>query len=238
MKNHRSRCYLAILLLINLTAGTFVLHAQNNIIEHYLKETKGYAAIYRGKMEHFYSSSIYENQPYYISDEFVDATVIYNKREYCNQKIRFDTYMGHFLILSPDGYSIILDKKKVEKVQFHNREIISYTPPADSGLKEDYYLSLFEGNQLLLLGREKASVRVLSSKIEFTFDKHTRYYLIRNGQCHQVKNRKSFTKLFPEFKKQIKAFAKENQLNFKEDREYSLAALGRHCNELLNIQKH
>lgn len=238
MKKQRFKYYLAFLLLGSLLANTLTVYAQNSVVEYYLEDAKGYAAIYRGEMEYFYNSNIYDNQPYYISSEFVDAVVVYNKREYHNQRVRLDTYTDNFLILSPDGYSIVLDRKKVEKVTYHSREIIRYNPPANSGLKEGYYLSLFSGNQLSLLGKERAMKRILPSKVEFTFDRSTRYYLIRNGQHYQVKNRGSFTKLFPEFKKQIKKFSKDNQLNFRENREYSLAALGRYCNELLDAQNH
>ena len=57
------------------------------------------------------------------------------------------------------------------------------------------------------------------------------YYLVgSNGKYTQIKNVKTFTKLFPAHRIQIEAFAKEHNIRF--DRENDLKALLAYCSEL------
>jgi len=48
-----------------------------------------------------------------------------------------------------------------------------------------------------------------------------------------VKNKGSFSKLFPKYKKQINQFVKNNNLNFNKNTDISLASLAGYCEELI-----
>lgn len=211
-------------------------YGQSSAIKDYLNQAKGHTTIYRGEIEYFYNPYMYKAQPYYISDQFVDADLYYNNRVYKNVRMRYDTYKGNFLILTPQNNSVILDLRKIEKVNIYGKDIIKLTPPQESGLKADFYIHHVDGKNLKIISREKSNSRILPTKIDYTFDKSSRYYAIYNNKYYSFKNKKSFTRLFPQFKKEINKFIKSNQINFSENREQSMTQVGTFCDELLNTE--
>lgn len=211
-------------------------NAQNNAVAEYLSEAGNYAALYRGVVEPLYNTTLCKTLPYHISPDFTDAEVCFNHKEYTGRKMRYDTNKDHFLVMTPSNHSIILDSRKVQWVKLHGRKVINHTPPANAKFKAGFYFLFHNGKQLTLLGKERQIYRELPSKIEYTFDTSMRYYALYNGEYYPVKNKKSFTRLLPKYKKQIARFCKTNRLDFRENREYSLTTLGAFCDELLNNQ--
>jgi len=213
--------------------GHSLLYGQNKLTEEYLKEVGDHAAIYSGEVETIYNPFLFENDPYYISEKYADGEIFYRGNLYPNQRMRLDLYQGRLILLTPKtNLGIVLNPAHVNKVRMHDKTIIYHTPPQETGLREGYYLLLHDGNALRLLGRQTIVVENINGKIEKLFVRHNRYYLVQNGIYHPVKNRQSFSKLFPEYKKQIKRFAKESELNWKKDRENSLVKLARFCEEI------
>ena len=67
------------------------------------------------------------------------------------------------------------------------------------------------------------------------FEKPARFVLSKDGVDHTVTSRSSFLKLFPAYKKQLKKYAKEEQLSFNTlFRAESLTELTRHADSLIN----
>ena len=67
------------------------------------------------------------------------------------------------------------------------------------------------------------------------FEKPARFVLSKDGVDHTVTSRSSFLKLFPVYKKQLKKYAKEEQLSFNTlFRAESLTELTRHADSLIN----
>lgn len=234
MKHYHCVLFNLLILYGFLSLGSINAFSQNNQAGSYLHQVENYAAVYRGEIEYFYNPYIYKNQPYYISGDFVTGDLFYDNKYYPNQRMRLDTYRGQMLLLTPRNQSIILDFRKFEKAKIHDKEIISHYPPEGSGLKAGYYISFYQGENVALLGREKHDVRVLPTQIEYIFDRSMNYYIFHKEKYHSVKNRKSFTRLFPEFKKQIKQYSKKERLDFQEQREYGLTLLSEYCDQLIN----
>jgi hypothetical protein len=93
---------------------------------------------------------------------------------------------------------------------------------------------LTEGKQVKLLFKEKISIN--KTNLLSHFEKKPRYYICFNEQYYTVKNKKSFTKLFPQYKKQINAFAKEQKLDFINDASQSLTSLANYCEKVINFK--
>ncbi len=211
----------------------FSINAQNTIISDYLKNAGDYAGIYNGKIESAYNSKLYENTPYYKSPDFTRGIITYKKNIYPDQQIRLDLYKEHLIILTPEKhYSVILDSDEVERVNLYDKTFIWENPSSQSGLKPGYYMLLFEGKSLKLLCKETYNIK--EKQQTFRFDSKILYYLFFNGQYYSVKNKKSFIKIFPQYKKQIDTYIKKHKLNFKKEKEFSLNTLASYCQELLN----
>ena len=103
--------------------------------------------------------------------------------------------------------------------------------PKESGIKSGFYIQLMEGEKITLFCKIGFSIR--QKQITTIFDQSIRYYVLYNGKYYTVKNKGSFSKLFPQYKKQINQFAKNNKLNFGQNAEKSLTSISEYCEELI-----
>ena len=237
MKTNTSRTKPYLLILYLAVIGYTHVNAQDVPILNYLRQSGIYAEIYNGKREIPYNVSQYENLPYYMNSAFADASVIYKKNYYPNQKARLDLFKEQLVLLSPEKqYGIILNPQDVEKVQMHNRIFVWLDPPKESGLKTGYYMQLLEGKKTQLLCKENYTFdqRMRENAVVNCFEHKIRYYLSYNNRYYTVKNSGSFSKIFPQHKKQINSFAHDNRLNFKQNTAESLTSLALYCEELIN----
>lgn len=212
-----------------------ICHAQNELIDHYLKEAGDYALIYSGELETNYHPFLFENNPYYGFQEYAPGEVIYRGNLYTHQHLRWDLYKKNLIVLTPQSHlGVILNPRHISEFRLHGRTFIHLTPPDGSGLKQDYYAQLFKGEKIQLLGYHTVNLESFSDKVEKRFAFTNRYYILWNGTFFLAKNAKSFTKLFPEYKKLIKRFVKDNSLSFSKDRENSLIKLAQFTEEIIN----
>ena len=229
------KLHLSILCMI-IACYIHIASAQDASVMNYLQQAGIYAEIYNGRMEMIYAPSSHENLPYYKNDNFTEASIIYRKNYYPNQKARLDLFQEQLIILSPEKqHGIILDAQQVEKVQMHNKTIVYLTPPKDSKLNDGYYVQLLEGEKIHLFCKENYSLKqqIQGRAVVNYFDHSIRYYLLHNDRYYLVKNKNSFSKLFPQYKKQINSFVKDKRLNFKQSKDESLTSLTRYCEELI-----
>ena len=213
------------------------IRAQDVSVMNYLQQAGIYAEIYNGKREIVYNPSQYENLPYYMNPDFTEASVIYKKNYYPKQKVRLDLFKEQLVILSPEKqYGIILNPQHVEKVQMYNKTFVWLAPPKESGLKTGYYIQLLEGGKMQLFCKENySSEQRIQDRVTVNyFSRKVRYYLSYNNRYHTVKDKGSFSKLFPQYKMQINSFVQDNQLNFKQNTEKSLTSLAGYCEGLIN----
>ena len=206
--------------------------AQKNPVENYIQQAGDYANIYAGKMETNYNSLIYENYPYYINADFTDASIVYRNNYYPNQKVRLDLFKEQLIILPPEKqFGIIARSEDVEKVYMYSKTFVWLIPLKESGLKAGFYIQLLNSEKMQLFGKEYFTVR--DNLVTYSFDHSSRYYLLYNGRYYTVKNKGSFSKLFPKYKKQINQFVKNNNLEFNKNTDISLASLAGYCEELI-----
>jgi len=215
--------------------------AQENPVENYLQQAGDYADIYNGEMEASYNNLLYDNLPYYNSPDFEKATIFYRKCYYPNQKARLDLYKEQLIVSTTDErYGIILNPSNVEKIIMYDKTFRWLNPAKESGLKPGYYIHLSEGKSVQLFCKESYSLQpnMLSygfhDKRLYRFDQSMRYYLLYGGQYYTVKDKSSFSKLFPQYKKQINQFSKDHHLKFKkENSAENLTSLAGYFDELL-----
>jgi len=206
--------------------------AQDAPVVDYLQQVKYYADIYNGRMEPVYSTMVYEDLPYYKNSDFTDASFVYKDNYYPNQKARLDLFKEQLIILPPEKkFGIILSSQNVDRVSMYNRTFVLLNPPKESGIKNGYYMQLSEGEKVKLFCKETCSIR--QKQITYSFDHKITYYLLYGNRYYTVKNKGSFSKLFPQYKKQINQYVKDHKLNFRQNAEASLTFLAQYCEELI-----
>jgi len=204
-------------------------------VTRYLEVAQDHAVIYNGELESLYNPLTHKNYPYYVSPDFTIGDIVFMGNLYPAQKVRLDLFKDQLIILTPrKQHSKIIDPGRVESVYMYDKLFIKHTPPADARLNPGYYLLLVDGKNLKLLGRHTYSLEKRVEVVENSFSYQTKYYVIIDEKYHTVRNRRSFTRLYPQYKKEIKKFAKEQSLNFRLNQEQSLTILARFCDELIN----
>jgi len=207
--------------------------AQTTPVVNYLQQTRDYAEMYNGKLEVIYSVRLFKGFPYYNNSDFTDASVVYKNNYYPGQKARLDLYREQLIVLLPEKqYGVIVSSPNAEKVIMYDKTFVWLTPPKESGLKEGYYISLLDSGKIQLLCKESYTLQQ-TQVVYYTFNRNVGYYLFYNNQYYRVKDKGSFSKLFPQYKKQINQFAKTHQLNFKQKPDLSFTALAGYCEELI-----
>jgi hypothetical protein len=211
------------------------IHAQDTPVENYLDQVGGYAEIYNGRLEMIYNTLQYENLPYYENADYTEASVIYRSNYYPNQKMRLDLFKEQLILLAPGKlYGVILSPRNVKKVYMYNKTFVCLVPSKESGLKNGYYIQLFEGKKIQLFCKENYIIQPKDAI--YRFERKIRHYLLYSDRYYPVKNTASFSKIFPQYKRQINKFSRDNKLNFKQNKDKSLTSLAGYCEVLLNLQ--
>lgn len=234
MNQRMKRAYTGLCMAI---IGCVCVSAQQVPVEDYLKQAGYHAEIYNGKVEKIYNTGIYKNLPYYRSADFTEAAVTYRGNYFPNQKARIDLYREQLIIVPPGKqYPIAVGFANTEKIEIYGKTFIGLTPPKESKLVSGYYIRLLKGREMQLLCKERYTPQksLQQDRVVYYFDHEKRYYLKYNNRYHPVKNKGSFSKIFPQYKKQINKFLKEHKLDFKQNPDESLTALTGYCEELIN----
>ena len=71
-------------------------------------------------------------------------------------------------------------------------------------------------------------------KVMYDFKREVKYFVLRGGKTHEVNKLKTVLKLYPGIKGELRRFAKQHSLNFKEHRQSSLIQVVKHADELLS----
>jgi len=208
-------------------------NAQSDPVNNYLQQVGDYADIYNGKVEAVYSVLLYKNFPYYMNFDYAEASIIYRNNYYPGQKVRLDLYKEQLILLVPGKqFGIVVSFQNTEKVYMYNKTFVRLIPPKESGLKPGFYIQLLKKEKMQLYRKEYFNL-VQKEMIYYGFERGTRHYLVYNNRYHPVKNKGSFSKIFPQHKKSINKFAKDNKLNFKQNTDESFTSLAGYCEELI-----
>ena len=212
------------------------LKAQESPVKNYFQQAGYHAEIYNGKMEDIYNPRRYRNLPYYMSSDFVESSIVYRKNLYPSQRVRLDLFKEQLVVVPPGKQPIVLAPSNVEKVYMYGKTFVWLSLPKGSELKDGYYMQLFDGEKMQLFCKEKYDIRksLQSEYVTFHFEHEIKHYLFYNDRYRAVKNKDSFSKIFPQYKKQINQFAKDHKLDFKKDPNGSLTSLAAYCENLLN----
>ncbi len=255
-------CKMPLLIVLFFVFGCSDIYAQHKVAETYMDKVGDYSTVYMGRVEAIYNSRVYENLPYYKpvdpfskeyqtgtgfsmkdqrklesyknqdvkNSDFVSGEMMYKNRFYSSQQLKLDLYKECLIILAPGNhYGVILDSRDVQSATLYGKTFVWYdTLPND--LKPGFYMQLHQGKDVTLLC--KISLSMQKNLTTSRFSSKERFYLLHEGNYYSVKNKNSFTKIFPKYKNQINQFSKERKLDFNSDTEKSLALLAQYCESL------
>jgi len=198
-------------------------------IQSYISETKEYAALFNGKIETPYDR-VFINHPYLGADQYVQGTLCYNEVVYHDIWMRLDLNRDELAVYSPDKRNrIVLEIEKFNYAVMNGFTIIASTNESNVGSK--YLLLLKDGaypfvKQFRVTVKEE--IQHLTLKRFFRFQEQ--YFLTVDGIAYPVKNKNAVLKLFPDRKKELNDFVKQQKLRFNAQQfEQSMVALVKQC---------
>ena len=199
------------------------------LFDEFRREAGDHAEMFLGKVERGYPSSVYMNHPYWVSDDFVSGDVVFKGMLYQNVQIRFDAYLQQLVVKTPDKHSnVCIQMASVERFVLGDIEF--------SRRNNEFVAILFNSSRMELVEQLPITVKELfvdNAKVQYEFNHNFKYWVLRDGQKYEVDKLKSVLKLFPEYKKELKSFAKTHYLDFKTHRQSSLVSLIKYADELL-----
>lgn len=205
--------------------------AQQNAFEQFRQKAGDYSTIYSGKVATAYTRAIYANHPYWETDAFRNGTLSYQGRVYTNVMLRYDLYQNILNILTEKRAAIDVDRRKVDYFILNG---VRFVPE-----EEGYRMMLHEGEHLQLNGKVKCVFGndIIDGTSSFrNFDRKEQYTLTIDGVSYGVKKKNAFIKRFPDHKKALKRYVKEQRLDFKEHRREAFTALARYAESLIKSE--
>ena len=192
------------------------------------QEHSNYARLYVGAVEPQYQSWLWYDNPYYKENTNVyHGRISYYGVVYDDVLLRFDQYRQRVVVLSPGGLVFCVpDQEFVDWFEMDGHRYVHN--PKDSsqyaallcdgstnGIRLYYHEWKIYNGYKKIVG-ENSSVMTLRTQNFYSL-------MTPDGMMHPVKRASDVAKLFPEQKKQIKQFVRQNHLSFsKSKRESSL----------------
>ena len=192
------------------------------------QEHSNYARLYVGAVEPQYQSWLWYDNPYYKENTNVyHGRISYYGVVYDDVLLRFDQYRQRVVVLSPGGLVFCVpDQEFVDWFEMdghryvHNpKDSLQYAAllcdGSTNGIRLYYHEWKIYNGYKKIVG-ENSSVMTLRTQNFYSL-------MTPDGMMHSVKRASDVAKLFPEQKKQIKQFVRQNHLSFsKSKRESSL----------------
>ena len=191
-------------------------------VAEYLQHARGRSTIYYGDEVVPYPRTT--NHPYFKDIQYVESRLSYNNAVYPDVLLRLDLNRDELIALSPDFQKNILFPENVDFADLHGKRFIYFQKDSLQGCPPSgYYILLHSGTYMLM---EKIAVEVIErvdiNGVERTFRFSPRYYLLKDGKYHRIKNKNGLLKPLRQQKKELKQFISTHRLNFKKDAEMFL----------------
>lgn len=177
--------------------------------------------------------------PFFKTDDLLPGTVYVGGQTFTDQKLRYnldtDKLILHTNLKSGIPYDIELYDDLVDSFLLVDHVFISKKQldnfPEDQGYLEQIYkgkLSFYQSQKVYF--SEQFSERTPFGKFS---EPQSKYFVYHKKEWNKVNSFKDFLKLFPDSAKEIKRFAKQEDIRFKKANHHQLILLLKYCNEQL-----
>ena len=192
-----------------------------------LSSASGYARLYVGAIEPQYQKSLWHDIPYYKGNlSMYSGRVSYHGVVYEHVQLRFDQLEQRVVVLSPVGSDYCLPEQ--EYIDWFEMDGHRFVHDPEDSLR---YASLLCDGSTNGLRLYHSVWKVYNGEKNLGGDKYLKTLnteecytlMLPDGGLYHVKRASDVVRLFPEQKKQIRQFVRQNHLSFsKKERENSL----------------
>jgi hypothetical protein len=205
---------------------TFLTASAKYAVHLYAQTLKGESLLHNGTQYREYNS-LNEEHPYFLSDDWMEGSIVYQNDRYDNISIQFDISADKVITEhSTSGQKIELIDKKITQFTISDHHFIKLEEkPGDTlRLTPGFYELLMEGAYISLLAKRVKTLqkRVSGNEATAEFEQVNRYYYLKEGAYYPVKGKKTALQVLAEKKTLLKKQLKKNKIRFGDAREKAL----------------
>ena len=208
------------------------MQAQEAEIKEYLDRAGIEALVYTGKEELQYQYPNLQGHPYLDDIGYREGDLMFAGRLYPSVLLRLNTHTDELSVVSPANYGIIVSSELVEYARLpaytilYIRQSPSNEVKAGNTLPEGYYACITMKKYPVFRREVRYPVRKIEYlKTEWGFNLRSRLYIYKDGIYHPVGSKGSVLKLFKDKRGELNRYAKQQRLDFRNDRVNAVIAL-------------
>lgn len=222
MQFKKSKIKLLVLLTI-ITVTRFQAYSQTNSeISLYTKFDsivgKENLGLNNGPLTLYPYKTIGDNTMFFKNNKFTIGNLIYDGQTYFNVNLKYDIYRD-LLILNPpakpEHIGISLIKDKTDSFSIYGKNFVKLTksqtslPEFTSGYCE--LIKIGKNFNLYIKYHKDILKEINEEGVFYSFHEKHQYYVEYKSKFHEINNKTSIVKIFPENKKNINAFYQKNR---------------------------
>ena len=177
--------------------------------------------------------------PFCIDEEWKNGSVTLNGRLYDDLLLRYDVEDNELVLntskLNGKSLQICLNTEEISSFEMDGRKFVVFP----SGKDEDkpVFCELATDGEIDFLIVRKKEIRIINSGGNtFEYKEYYDNYLLKDGELHKFRNRRSLFRLVPSIKKDLRRYANMQGLSPGRKNVEDRALLVNKCNNLLSEQ--
>jgi len=193
----------------------------------YLGFIRGNAHLYNGT-EHKIYQSVNEEHPYFISNDWIEGSIVYDNELNENVAMMYDIRYDKVVI---DHFSsrnkIELVSKKVSTFNLQGHTFVVLKPDsANTQIQEGFYDQLYKGNLSVYARRTKQyEERIEANVLIPSFTEKNKYFLLKDGKYFPVNSKATALDALSDKRKMLKQYVSKSRIRYKKEKEKWLVML-------------
>jgi hypothetical protein len=207
-------------------------YAANRVVDYYNTAIADHSEIYNGNEYDLYPQA--KKGSFYFQDiKYTTRSLIrYNGTWYQDIPVIYDIY-NDFMVAAQRENLFVLLPGKVSDVYLLNHHFIYKNAKNPDNLSPGFYDLVYNGKSQVLIKRTKITVEntVGSQTTEITYLDGADVYIKKANRFYLVNSRNAFLDVFKEKKKDLNHYLKENNINYKDDKEGAVTRLANYFDQ-------
>ena len=212
--------------------------ALSHTLAVYYDQLGDQSRLYNGSLYQGFDYVFREGSPYFLSNKATRiGSVEYDSMLFINVPLIYED-LRQKLVAVDQGFRLQLINDRVNSFTIDGHHFLRVFPaPQFRGLQENgFYEVIYSGRSSVLKRTKKNMQEVLSTtegSVWYVIES-TSYYIFIGGSWISIKSRKDLLNILDSRRKEIQRFIKKNKLNYKKDRDNTLAQVAGYYDQIAN----
>ncbi len=174
--------------------------------------------------------------PYYIDENWKTGYVIIDSLYFDSLLLKYDVLENKLVLntsnISNSNVSLCLNINNISRFSIDGHNFIPFPPEKDRPDRR-FSEAVVEGDLSHLILKRKV-LGIDGTGVDYSYKTHENQYLLFNNELIRFRSKRTFFKLFPAFKNELKKYIRQKNLILLRKNPENLKKLTEYCNTLLN----